>query len=267
MNTEQEYFESNRSLWNEKTKHHVVSDFYDMKGFLAGNTSLNEIELELLGDVSGKSIVHLQCHFGQDSLSLSRMGANVLGTDISDDAIAFAEKTAAELKLNARFLRADTYSVAEKVDEKFDIVYASYGVIGWLPDLKRFAETVSKLLKPGGQFIFAESHTMIWMFDYDFTKITYSYFNNGPIVETIEGTYTDRAADIKMKEIGWNHSIADLLQSLIDAGLSIEVFKEYDYSPYNCYKNSREVSKGKWQINGLEGVIPMVYSLKATKRK
>lgn len=266
MNTEQEYFEANRALWNEKTKHHTGSAFYDMEGFIEGKTSLKEPELELLGDVKGKSIIHLQCHFGQDTLSLARMGAKVTGTDISDDAIAFAHSLANETKYDATFVRADTYTVPDVVKEQFDIVFASYGVVGWLPDMKRWAEVIVKMLKPGGRLVFAEFHPVVWMYDNDFKEIAYSYFNVAPIIEELEGTYADRDAKIKMKEIGWNHPIMDILQSLIDAGLTIEVFKEYDWSPYDCFNNTVEVAEGKWQIKGKEGMMPMMYTLAGSKK-
>lgn len=266
MNTEQEYFEVNRALWNEKTKHHTGSEFYDMEGFLKGNTSLKEPELDLLGDVKGKSILHLQCHFGQDSLSLARMGAKVTGTDIADDAITYAKKINEDLGLDATFVRADTYSVPEVVEGEFDIVFGSYGVIGWLPDMKRFAEVVAKKLKKGGQFIFAEFHPVMWMYDYDFKQPAFYYFNREPIIEELQGTYTDRKADIKMKEVGWNHSFGEVLQALIDAGLTLERFNEFDFAPYNCFANTVEVSAGKWQIKGMEGMMPMMYSLKMIKQ-
>lgn len=265
MHQEQEYFEVNRALWNEKTKHHVDSEFYDMEGFLDGATSLNEPELALLGDVTGKSIIHLQCHFGQDSLSLARMGAKVTGTDISDDAIAYGQKMANELSLDAKLVRTDTYAISEVIDEQFDIVFASYGVIGWLPDMERFAKVVSSLLKPGGSFIFAEFHPVVWMYDNHFNEVAFSYFNIEPIIEELEGTYADKAADIKMKEVGWNHDLSEVMQALINAGLKIESFQEYDYSPYDCFSNTVKIADKKWQIKGKEGKLPMMYTLKAVK--
>lgn len=265
MHQEQEYFEVNRALWNEKTKHHVDSEFYDMQGFLDGATSLNEPELALLGDVTGKSIIHLQCHFGQDSLSLSRMGAKVTGTDISDDAIAYGQKMASELSLDAKFVRTDTYAIPEVIDEQFDIVFASYGVIGWLPNMERFAKVVASLLKPGGSFIFAEFHPVVWMYDNHFNEVAFSYFNIEPIIEELEGTYADKAADIKMKEVGWNHALSEVMQALINTGLKIESFQEYDYSPYDCFSNTVKITDKKWQIKGKEGKLPMMYTLKAVK--
>ncbi len=265
MNQEQEYFEANRALWNEKTKHHTASDFYDVQGFIAGNTSLKEPELELLGDVTGKSILHLQCHFGQDTLSLARMGAVVTGTDIAEDAIAAAIDLSEEIKQTATFIRADTYSVPEKVKEQFDIVFSTYGVIGWLPDMQRWAQVVAHMLKPGGKLVFVEFHPMVWMFDNDFTHVQYSYFNIEPIIETLQGTYADRDADIAMKEIGWNHTMSDVIQALTDAGLALDVFKEYDYSVYDCFANTVKIADGKWQIKGMERKLPMMYAIRATK--
>lgn len=266
MDALKEYIDINRQLWNEKTKHHVDSEFYDMKGFLAGNTSLKEPEMELLGDVKGKSIVHLQCHFGQDSLSLARMGAKVTGVDLSDVAIDYAQKLAKDMQLDAKFIASDIYDVPKVMDEQFDMVFASYGVIGWHPDMKRWANVVAGLLKQGGEFVFAEFHPMVWMFDNHFTKFEYPYFNRAPIVETLEGTYAEKGADIKLKEIGWNHTLSDVMQSLIDAGLTIEVFKEYDWAAYDCFNNTVKVADGKWQIKGMEGMLPMMYTLKAVKR-
>lgn len=265
MNQEQEFFEANRALWNEKTKHHVESDFYDMKGFLEGKTSLREPELELLGDVHDKSILHLQCHFGQDSLSLARMGANVVGTDIAEEAIAYAIDLCEKVGTTARFVRADTYNVPEKVKEQFDIVFTTYGVIGWLPDMQRWANVVAHMLKPGGSLVFVEFHPVVWMFDYNFSKVEYSYFNDGPIIETLDGTYADRDANINMKEIGWNHSMSEVLQALTDAGLKLDVLKEYDYSTQNCFNNLVQIGDNKWQIKGMEGKLPIMYGIKATK--
>lgn len=265
MNEEQQYFDANRALWNGKTPHHTTSAFYNVEGWLDGNTSLKGPELALLGDVQGKSILHLQCHFGQDSLSLARMGAKVTGTDIADAAIKYATELNSQTGLDARFVVADTYTVPQKVDEQFDIVFTTYGVIGWLPDMQRWANVVARMLRPGGRLVFVEFHPAVWMFDNDFTHVQYSYFNRGPIIETLQGTYANRDADIQMKEIGWNHALSDVLQSLINAGLQINTFKEYDYSVYNCFSNTVEITPGQWRIAGMEGKLPMMYALEAVK--
>ncbi|WP_370514489.1 class I SAM-dependent methyltransferase [Formosa sp. L2A11] len=137
MNPEHDYKAVNKDTWNAKTEAHLVSDFYDVEGFINGNSSLNAIELDLLGDVKGKKILHLQCHFGQDSLSLARLGAHVTGVDLSDVAIKNAKKLANTLELNTTFICCDLYELPNYLDDTFDIVYTSYGTIGWLPDIEQ----------------------------------------------------------------------------------------------------------------------------------
>src|SRR5690606_12920458 len=196
MNSEQNYIEINRQSWNNRTDTHLKSEFYDLDGFLKGKTSLNEIELNLLGDLKAKAILHLQCHFGQDTISLSRLGAEVTGVDLSDKAIESAKQIAMDVNSSAKFICCDIYDLPNHLDEKFDIVFTSYGTIGWLPDLHRWAKIVSQFLKPNGQFVFVEFHPVVWMFDDDFGKISYRYFNSGAIIETEIGTYADKEADI-----------------------------------------------------------------------
>ena len=265
MDKSQNYIEINRALWNERTRHHVSSAFYDMEGFMAGNNSLKEIELALLGDLEGKSVLHLQCHFGQDSLSLSRMGAKVTGVDLSEAAIEKARDINKDLGLDAAFIISDLYETPAKLDKQFDIVFTSYGTIGWLPDMKKWAEVIAHFLKPGGKLVFAEFHPAVWMFDNEFTYVQYPYFNKEVIIEQEEGTYTDANAKINLESVGWNHDLGEVIQSLINAGLTIQHFGEYDYSPYDCLKNMIEISPGKYVIKGMEGKLPLVYSLVAVK--
>jgi 2-polyprenyl-3-methyl-5-hydroxy-6-metoxy-1,4-benzoquinol methylase len=259
------FVEVNKALWNEKTKHHLSSSFYDMPAFLAGANSLKDIELGLLGDVCGKRILHLQCHFGQDTLSLARMGAEVTGVDLSDIAIGEAKGIAKQIGVDARFICCNIYDLPRQLDDEFDIVFTSYGTIGWLPDMKAWAEIVARYIRPGGLFVFAEFHPTLWMFDNDFTCAQHTYFKAEPIVEEEQGTYADRNAGIKLQSISWNHGLAEVIQNLIDAGLRLEHFSEYDYSPYDCFNNTVEVAPGKFQIRGMEGKLPMMYALKCVK--
>ena len=265
MEQSSNYIEVNKALWDEKTKHHVSSAFYKMDDFMSGAASLKDIELSLLGDVKDKTILHLQCHFGQDTLSLARMGAKVTGVDFSGEAIKKARELNEQLGLNAQFVCSDIYELPRELEGQFDIVFTSYGVLGWLPDMKKWAQVVAKYMKPSGFFILVEFHPIVWMFNNDFTAIEYSYFNKEAIVETVTGTYADRDAEIKMLEIGWNHDLSEVIQSLIGVGLSIASFQEFDTSPHNCFRNTVEINPGKFQIKGLEGRIPMVYALKAVK--
>ena len=265
MNPLPDYNEINRQLWNSRTDAHLASDFYNLAGFLQGHSSLNGIELELLGDVAGKSILHLQCHFGQDSISLARMGAQVTGADLSDNAIHQASELAAKAGADARFVCCDIYDLPLHLDEQFDIVFTSYGTIGWLPDLEKWAGVVSHFLKPGGRFVFVEFHPVVWMFDGEFRTVAYRYFNSGPIVETESGTYADRDADIQQQSVGWNHSISEVVNNLIGQGLIIRSLDEFDYSPYNVFSGGVEEEPKKFRVAHLGDKIPMVYSVVAEK--
>ncbi len=266
MNPSENYININRESWNRRAEVHIASDFYDMKSFMEGKNSLNSIELNLLGNnLKGKKILHLQCHFGQDSISLARLGAAVVGVDLSDKAIDYAREIAQELSADARFVCCDIYDLPNHLEEQFDIVFTSYGTIGWLPDLNKWANLIHHFLKPGGQFIFAEFHPVVWMFDNDFKQITYNYFKSDAIVESYSGTYADRDAAVEMNDINWNHSIAEVLSSLLQTGLLLKSFEEFDYSPYPCFSSITEFEKGKYRIQHLENKIPMVYALVAEK--
>lgn len=266
MKDELNYIEINKQSWNNKTESHLKSDFYDLEGFLKGKSSLNEIELELLGDVKGKSILHLQCHFGQDTISLGRLGANVTGVDLSDKAIKSALELSEKETMETTFVCCDIYDLPNHLDKQFDIVYTSYGTIGWLPDLDKWAKVISKFLKPKGEFVFVEFHPVVWMFDDNFQEITYSYFNAGAIVEIENGTYADRNAEITQKSICWNHSMSDVVNSLIKNGLEINSLNEFDYSPYNCFNKTTEFEPKKYRIEHLGHKLPMVYAIKSTKK-
>ena len=265
MDKNTNYLDVNRKSWNNKTEVHLHSEFYNLDDFRKGKSSLNSIELDLLGDIKGKSILHLQCHFGQDSMSLSRLGADVTGVDFSDKAIAYAKSIAEELNLNTTFICSDVYHLPSHLNETYDIVYTSYGVIGWLPDLDKWAKVISHFLKPNGKLVFVEFHPFVWMYDNDFKNITYNYFKSDPIIELESGTYADRNSNIAQENITWNHSLSEVFSSLITQGLRIISFQEFDYSPYNCFSNTYEFEQGKFRIKSFKDMVPLVYALVAEK--
>jgi len=148
------YYETNRKTWNDKVAVHTQSKFYNLDGFVSGATSLNSYELNALGDVSGKSLLHLQCHFGQDTLSWARMGAHCTGIDISDVGIAFAKALSNQINIPATFVCCNVLDTSQQVKTTFDIVYTSYGTIGWLPDLKPWGSMIAERLKKGGRILY-----------------------------------------------------------------------------------------------------------------
>lgn len=261
-----DYKKINKEAWNLRTAAHVVSEFYNHEAFLRGENTLREIELNLLGKVEGKSILHLQCHFGQDTLSLARMGATVTGIDLSDDSIALAKQTAQDLQLKAEFICCDLYDTPETLNNSFDMVFTSYGTIGWLPDIKRWASVVARVLKPGGRFVFTEFHPVVWMYDNDFTHVQYSYFNHEPIVESNVGTYANEDAPITYQTVGWNHGLAEVLQALLDEQLQLQNMQEYNYSPYNCLSHMKEIAPNRFILEPFGDKVPLVYSLVMVKK-
>ena len=194
MKTNKQHFETNRKTWNEKVKIHADSAMYDLEAFKTGKSSLMPYEQKALGDVQGKSMLHLQCHFGQDTLSWSREGAKCTGVDLSDEGIKLAKELNDELQLDANFICCNVLETSEFVKETFDIVFTSYGVIGWLPNLKPWGKMIAERLNPGGVFYMVEFHPIVWMFDYLDGKpvMKYGYMQDEAIYEEYEGTYGDQ---------------------------------------------------------------------------
>jgi 2-polyprenyl-3-methyl-5-hydroxy-6-metoxy-1,4-benzoquinol methylase len=265
MSTREDYFETNKTTWNEKVKVHAKSDMYNLEAFKKGKSSLMAYELEALKDVKNKSLLHLQCHFGQDTLSWSRMGAKCVGVDLSDEGIKLAKELNTELNLDAQFVCCNVLDTSTHVSETFDIVYTSYGVIGWLPDLKPWGKMIAERLKKGGIFFIAEFHPIVWMFDYldDKPIMKYGYMQDAVIYEEYEGTYADHDSKMIAKEYGWNHGLGEVISALTEAGLNIEYLKEHDESPYDVLPNLTKTDSGMFVTN--DKLYPLIFTLKAIK--
>lgn len=263
--------DANRALWNEWTDVHEKSDFYDIAGFKAGKIRLNQIERDELGNVSGKSLLHLQCHFGLNTLSLARLGAKVTGVDFSENSIALARSLADECNINARFVLSDIDKLTDNLAGQFDIVFTSYGVLTWLPDLKRWAEVIAHFLKPGGTFYMAEFHPFAWVFDDSpgatELKIIMPYFADGQAKEwKVEGSYADRSAEIKQRvSYEWTHPVSEILNSLIGAGLRIDFFHEFPCTVYQQFPFVEKCPDGFWRMKDKPDSLPLVFSVRATR--
>lgn len=253
------YLELNKQAWDKRTKIHVDSKFYDVESFINGQSSLNVIELAQLGNVEGKKLLHLQCHFGQDTLSWARKGAVVTGVDLSSEAIEQANKLKSTLGIEATFIADDIYQFGDKNREQFDIVYTSYGVLCWLPDLDHWAKIIADSLSVGGEFHLVEFHT------FNDVLSGYSYFpQSKPDIED-EGTYTENCDGTKSTMLTWPHSLSEVINALISAGLKIEHFKEYPFSPYNCFEGLEHIAGHGYQLLYKGQQVPLVYAIKARK--
>ena len=259
------YFDVNKTTWNEKVKIHVASQFYDMQSFRKGNSSLKEFELRALGDVKGKSMLHLQCHFGQDTLSWARLGANCTGVDLSNEGIDLAKMLNKELSLDAEFVCCNVLETSKYVKETFDIVFTSYGVIGWLPDLKPWGKMIAEKLNKEGSFYMVEFHPIVWMFDYleGIPIMKYGYMQEEVIYEEYVGTYADPNSKMISKESTWNHGLSEVINALTEAGLHIEFLNEYDDSPYNILPDLVETQSGNYILKNK--LYPLIFEIKATK--
>lgn len=259
----------NKLLWDKKTAIHINSDFYDNKGFLAGKNTLDPLVMKDLPDVKGKSILHLQCHFGQDSLSLARLGASVTGIDISSASIAQAKSMNEQLNLDVTFIECNVYDIEKFLEQPFDIIFTSYGAICWLPDLSEWAKLINKFLKPEGLFYMVEFHPYIYTLDFKTLEISYPYFNidQTPFIESGTGTYTDFKAELKAEEVFWMHSLDEIFNSLMDQGLRLKLFKEYPYSPYNCFEQTKEIEPGKYCVDKFDVPLPHTFALQFKKNK
>lgn len=269
MNEELEkYFETNKDTWNQKVTIHKESDFYDVEAFLKGETTLNQIEIEELGAVKGKDLLHLQCHFGLDTLSFDRLGARCTGIDLSDEGIKEAQRLNKEIGGNSKFIATNVYDVSKNVPGDFDVVFTSYGVVGWLPDLDIWANIIAEKLRPGGVFYMAEFHPIVWMFEYleSPIKMKYPYLKGDVIYEEYEGTYGDNDSKMVSKEYGWNHGLGEVVTALTNAGLQIDFLHEHEESPYDCLPDMVQTENGGYVLKDYKGLFPMIYSIKATKK-
>jgi SAM-dependent methyltransferase len=267
--------EANRAWWDERVPIHVGSAFYDVEGFRAGGSSLRPFEVEEVGDVSGKRLVHLQCHFGLDTLSWARAGASVVGLDFSPPAVEAATKLAEETGLGARFVCANLYGAVEALDgERFEIVYTGLGAVNWLPDLPRWAEIAAELLEPGGFLYLSEFHPFTWVFADDALEIEYDYFHN-PEGESFEdgeqGSYADMtAATTNNATREWAHTISDVVSALLGAGLQIELMNEFDYTLFPRFEHleldTETLSAGViYRQPAGTPRLPLMYSLRARR--
>ena len=263
-------FELTRRNWNERTPIHAASAFYDVAGFKAGRNTLSDIERTEVGSVDGKSILHLQCHFGLDTMSWARLGATATGVDISDAAIDLARKLNDELRLGVRFIRANVYDLPDLLDDRFDIVYTGVGAICWLPDLDAWAEIVARFLNAGGTFYILDVHPMSLVFEAvqdrhgkpDLRPV-YSYFPDpaGLLDHGERPTYAG-TTPIKTPVYEWQHSLSEVVNALLQAGLTIESFNEFPVAPYPAFPHMRQ-SDGWWRLPERDGSVAFLFSIKA----
>jgi SAM-dependent methyltransferase len=258
-----EYLKTNQKLWDAWTREHEESAFYDVQGFKGGREVLHSTELAEMGDVRGNRFLHLQCHFGLDTLAWARRGSLVTGVDFSPEGIALAKSLVAELSIPAAFVCADVLELDKHLHGRFDIVFSSYGVLHWLSDLRRRAQVLAHFLKPGGFFYIVEDHPFMRVFDSEFSttelKVANQYFFAGPYEAETEGSYATDFKGEARKFYMWDHSLGEVITSLIEAGLRIEFLHEFPIALRAKFPIMQQGQDGYWGLGAKTTWCPAVF--------
>lgn len=260
-----EYLQANRAIWDAWTAHDLTSDHHHAVEIVrAGGSTLRSIERDELGEVAGKTLLHLQCNMGADTVSWARLGASVTGVDFSHEAILVARRLADDVGLPARFITSDIYHLPDVLDERFDIVVSTYGTIGFLPDLARWAEVVARYVSDGKRFLLVDIHPLSLILQQEDSHnnlaVVQSYFPAGaPDKELVK--VGERASSLH----SWRHSLGDIVTALAQAGLRIVTLREYPYTFWRQFPALRQDGGGWWRWPEDAPLVPLLYSLLAVR--
>jgi SAM-dependent methyltransferase len=262
------WLEYNRANWDERVPIHVDGRFYDLDSFVAGRETLEAFELAEVGDVRGKSLLHLQSHIGTETLGWARHGAVVTGLDFSEPATEAATALAERIGVTgSRWVTSNVYDAAEALGgEQFDVVYTGKGALCWLPDIERWAQVAASMVKPGGFLYVAEFHPFgNTLDDEDGRTVAYDYFDRSPQVWDEPGTYADFEARTRENvSVEFNHGIGEIVSALIGAGLRLEFLHEYEMTLFSRFR-ALERRDGAYRLPEGRPRVPLMFSLRAAK--
>jgi SAM-dependent methyltransferase len=269
-----ELIRSNQALWDELTEVNAQSEMYKLEKFLrdpgARAARLGHLELAELGPVAGKSLLHLQCHFGMDTLALEHLGAQTTGVDFSEKAIALAENIRDQIGGKARFLCCNLYDLPAHLEGGFNIVFTSNGVLCWLPDLAEWGRIIARYLKPGGTFYLLEYHPFANIFENAKNSseltVTYPYFDKKAVRFDNDTAYADPGHTLQNPSHEWFYSLSEVVNSLINAGLEIEFIHEFPFCNYAKFPCMRKNDAGWWVLEGKYAEIPLMFSIRAKQK-
>lgn len=267
---EESAVEVNRRTWNRWARWHSRSQYYDLERFVQGWRTLDDVELAGFPDVEGRTLLHLQCQLGTESLSWAERGAIVTGIDFSEQAIRTARGLSERTGISARFLVADVLDLPHDLDGRFERVFSSHGVLLWLPDLERWAQGIARALVPGGLFYLVEVHPIALMFDNDRTDgrlvpVDPYFHTSSPRRQVEAGSYASPERPERSESFIWFHSLADILGGLLGAGLEIRAFREYPFMGWRLFPWMVEESYNHWRLPPESPQIPLGFSLLARK--
>lgn len=267
-----ESFALNRLSWDERVDGHMASSFYDVAGFLAGRDTLSPIEKAEIGDVAGQRILHLQCHFGLDSLSLARRGAEVTGLDFSSNAVAAARQLARQTGIGASFVEGNVYDAPALLPAgEWDIVFTSWGTVTWLPDIAAWAGVVAQMLAPGGRLYFLDCHPVASALHQGEPDApiqpTYDYFHGSvPLEFEEEGSYADAEASFtSTRTHEWIHPLGTMITGIIEAGMHIQAVRDHDGIAWQLFPSMTCGQDGLWRLPQDAPRIPLSVTIEAGK--
>ncbi|MBN34719.1 MAG: SAM-dependent methyltransferase [Rhodospirillaceae bacterium] len=265
-----EHHDINKRWWNEVTPVHTTSEFYDVDGFIKGRNTLGSVERDAVGPVDDKKFLHMQCHFGMDTLSWARLGATVTGVDFSSEAVAKARELAEATGLDdrARFVESDITAVGKLDDAPYDVIFTSFGTIVWLKSLEGWAETIASNLAGDGFFYFLDSHPTAMLFDEESAepKIIYDYFHSDDpnFEEAGSADYADWEYRIQSEARSFNWGLADIFAALESKGLTICEVREYPFGAWRHFPDMTKADDGYWYRDTNEKALPLLLGFKAT---
>ena len=269
-----DYRTVNRANWDERAPAHAASPDYGLDRFAADPTHLHPVvrfDLPRLGDLTGLRGVHLQCHIGTDTISLSRLGARMTGLDFSPAAVAEARRLAERLGDPTEFVESDVYAAADVLEAgSYDLVFTGIGALCWLPSVDRWAAVVARLLKPGGRLFIREGHPVLWSLDdaADQLVVRYPYFETAePLVWTEGGTYvtTDTVFTQNVTH-EWNHGLGEIVTALLAHGLRLTMLVEHDSVPWEALPGRMVLGDDhEWRLPDGRERVPLSYTLQAVK--
>jgi len=270
-----EFKAANRRNWDDRVPIHVASDEYGFQRFVDDPSHLSSVvsfDARALGDVAGKRLLHLQCHFGKDTLSWARLGAEVTGIDFSERAIEEALRLSAESGVPGRFIVSELYDSPSVVTERFDIVYTGVGAINWLPDIAGWARVVAGFLEPGGTFFMREGHPVLWGLDWREDDgdlvLRFPYFEIAdPVADDEAVTYAGEGTLVNTRQYEWNHGLGEIVTALIEAGLELRVLREHRSLEWQGLPQMSLGEDGLWRLPPEQAdLAPLMYTLVAVKR-
>lgn len=259
---------TNRAQWDERTDIHLRSSWYDVDGFRQGRSSLHPLDVELVGNVDGRRLLHLQCHFGLDTLSWARLGAVATGVDFSPRAIEVAKTLSTELSIPAMFHCGNVYDLPKQMVGVYDVIYTSYGVLAWLGDLDKWARVVSHFLHPDGALYVIDDHPMastLSEIDGELS-VTNSYFGSGPHRYTSNASYADGDTPLSQTDsYQWEHSLSELMTALRTVRLTVDAFGEYPYCEWQRFPSLERANDGYFHLPESAPQVPLLFSLRARR--